>query len=47
MQHMAYLQVILQQLYNITRNTSDFILDKPQDQAVKTILECINEYSKL
>jgi hypothetical protein len=34
-------------LYNIKRHANDFILDKAQEQAVKTVLKYIKEYSKL
>jgi hypothetical protein len=46
-QHIPYFKVIPQPLYNITRKANNFIWDKPQEQAVKTVLEYIKGYSKL
>ena len=46
-QHISCVKVTLQPLYSITRKANDFIWDKPQEQAVKTVLKYIKEYSKL
>lgn len=40
-----YLQVILKPLYNIPRKANDFIWDKLQEQAVKTVLEHVKAYA--
>ncbi|XP_059120184.1 uncharacterized protein LOC131911818 [Peromyscus eremicus] len=46
-QHIPYLQIILQPLYKITKKAQDFEWDQNCENAIKLVLEYINQYSHL